>query len=118
MSRSDYIGVYFDAKNNIWKAQRSFNGKSVCAGVFPPQQEKEAAKASDELVFSHLENGGKLSGRTKLNFRDDRVQEQDKTTVELISIIDENTSEKSEYASNILLTKNIFHRKLLRYFLR
>ena len=100
---SKYSGVTIYSKTNQWEVKRSFKGNFAYGGRFPREEEKKAAKKSDELVFKHLENGGKLWGKTKINFRDDRLQNLDKTTAELISIIDESDIENSDSEDQIPL---------------
>ena len=72
--------------------KRTFKGNHLYGNRFPLEEEELAAKASDELVFEHLENGGKLWGKTKINFWDYRLLNLDKATAELISIIEKNDS--------------------------
>ena len=100
---SKYHGVNFQSKNNVWETKREFDGELVYGEVFPLDEHAIAAKASDELVFQFMKNGGKLSGKTKINFRDDRVQNLDKATREHICILEESDSENSDSEDSVPL---------------
>ena len=84
------------------------NGQNVHGGVF--KVEEDAAKISDYLVLDHLKRGGKLTRKTKLNFRSGKLSKLDKKTRNRISILGEEqqTQQSTSFSFTAKMDTSIF----------
>ena len=93
-----------------WVARRTINYQEVYGGTF--KVEEDAAKASDDLVLDHLNNGGQCK-RVKLNFRSRKLSDLDKKTRNRILILGETRLQQStSFSFTAKIYMNIFTTKM------
>ena len=83
VKKSKYFGVH--PAGATWAVSRFMNKKTRYGRTYAV--EEDAAKASDALVFEHLENGGKLKSITRINFPNEKISKLHKTTRNRIWIL-------------------------------